>query len=135
MLAPVALLGLLLAGPAAADPVPGVRAIGARVWAVDRALVEVYGADLDALDALGSVYLDDEDDGRPDGWRIFGVPPGGLLEAVGLVPGDTVEEVNGRRVDGLLETFFAWRAARDADVVHLRVVRDGVPLSLIYVLE
>jgi general secretion pathway protein C len=62
----------------------------------------------------------------PDGFKVFGIPPGSLYEQLGVKSGDTVRKVNGRPVD-----FSVLSLVHPGAHLTVELERNGQP----YVLE
>lgn len=118
--------------PKCAEPPAQIRALGPELWEVERAFVESYAHDWDALQKLAAVYRHDGPDGKPDGFRVRGVRCGTPLHAGGLRSGDVVHSVNDRQVTNVLEGLMAWRKLRKKDVIRVELTRAGERIALTY---
>lgn len=118
--------------PKCVDPPAQIRALGPDHWEVERAFVESYAHDWDALQKLAAVYRHDGPDGKPDGFRVRGVRCGTPLHAGGLRSGDVVHSINDRQVTNVLEGLMAWRKLRKKDVIRVELTRAGERIALTY---
>lgn len=64
------------------------------------------------------------------GVRLAGVAPTGPAEAAGLRRGDTIVEVDGRKIENLYDYTYALEALRVGEPARIGVLRDGERLEL-----
>lgn len=69
------------------------------------------------------------------GIRLLGLAPGGLLGALGLENGDTLESVNGFELGTPGQALRAYTALRQAERLSLRLVRRGRPMTIDFVIR
>jgi general secretion pathway protein C len=69
-------------------------------------------------------------DGRPQGFKLYGIRRGSLPKAVGLENGDLVRSVNGKALGSLDDTMAILSKLGDEDTFTLELERRGTPLTL-----
>jgi hypothetical protein len=69
-------------------------------------------------------------DGKPEGFKLYAIRPGSLYYRIGLANGDTVQSINGHRLDSVDKTLEVYTQLRDAKRLELGLVRRGKPLTL-----
>ncbi len=62
--------------------------------------------------------------GQASGLKLFGIRPGSLFEAVGIVIGDTLVEVNELPLHTVHQTLDAYEALKDLRVFDLKLLRS-----------
>jgi S1-C subfamily serine protease len=74
--------------------------------------------------------LEGEDLSAHAGARVIGVRPGGAAEAAGLVPGDVIVAIAGRRIEKASAVSAAVALHRPGDRLAVELLRAGAALSL-----
>jgi general secretion pathway protein C len=74
-------------------------------------------------------------DGRPHGFKLFGIRPGSLCKAAGLHNGDSLLAVNGVPLSGPDRALEAYSKARVAKRVVLDLERRGQPVKIEYIID
>jgi general secretion pathway protein C len=69
------------------------------------------------------------------GVRLLGLAPGGLLGALGLENGDTLESVNGFELGTPEQALRAYAALRQAERLSVKLVRRGRPMTIDFVIR
>jgi len=134
-----------------ARPAPGIAAEpGIEATAADRPAVVALSATRfqirrDALEAAlarpsslftGARLIPDYAPGAPPGARLFGVPPGSLLEDMGLESGDRITDLDGNPVDDPEGAMDRAEDLRGIDEFSIGIERgDGERVTLTYVVE
>lgn len=116
------------------EPVADIEQLGPAEWFVERALVEYYASHISEIDALGSVWTHKSPEGKPDGFRV-GLPRCTVLRDGGLKSGDIVHDINGIRINNVLQAVAAYVQLRKEPVLVVHVTRKKESLSLTYHLE
>ncbi|MGE5181163.1 MAG: type II secretion system protein GspN [Acidobacteriota bacterium] len=76
--------------------------------------------------------------GKPAGFKIYGVKPDSFVAHLGLESGDTITSVAGEpmaSIDKALEVYTKLRGAKVGDIVKVTVERRGAPTTLTYTLR
>lgn len=73
--------------------------------------------------------------GKPDGFKIFSIRAGSLWARVGLANGDTIQAVNGRRLESVDQALEVYTALRDARSLEIDLERRGAPLRLVLAIK
>lgn len=116
------------------ETVANIEQLGPAEWFVERALLEYYASHIAEIDALGSVWTHKSPDGKPDGFRV-GLPRCTVLRDGGLKSGDIVHDINGIRINNVLQAVAAYVQLRKEPVLVVHVTRKKEDLSLTYHLE
>jgi hypothetical protein len=119
--------------PVCGPPNEQIAKTGEASWTVDRALIDYYAGNLKELMKLGSV-APHKADGKPDGFRV-GLARCSPLREGGLKSGDVVHDINGRKVNNLLQAVAAYFALRKEDTLTVHVTRAGKPVAMTYTIE
>lgn len=113
-------------------PAPyGIRPVGHGVYVVPRRAIDDALSDQAAL-ARSSRIVPVTREGHVVGVRVFGIHPGGLMDALGLENGDMllrIDDVDVASPDRCLE---AYSRLRTTDRVTLTLERDGVVREHVY---
>jgi hypothetical protein len=107
----------------------GIRKIDDMHYEISRAALDQITANPIAF-AQGAHVVPAMKNGHPDGFKIYAVRPSSLLARIGLLNGDTLQELNGHSLsepDKALEAYTSLRTSRRA-VIGL--VRRGAPLTI-----
>lgn len=91
-------------------------------WRVERDLLDWYATHLRELDKLAGVVTHKDDDGKPDGARLW-LPRCSYLKQGGFKHGDIVRSVNGREVYTIPQGVKAWIAERKAKKLTVVLTR------------
>ena len=115
-------------------PVAQIEQLGPWEWFVERALVEYYAAHIPEIDNLGSVWSHQDAQGNADGFRL-GLPRCTVLREGGLKSGDVVHDINGIKVNNVLQAVSAYLRLRKEPVLRLHLTRKKEDLTYSYNLE
>lgn len=111
-----------------------IRSTGPTTWRLHRASLMTFLAD--PAGALRSARLvPARRDGRPLGFKIFGIRPVSVPAALGLKNGDLVRAVNGLPLSTPAEALEAYGQLQAAEAITLEITRRGVPMTLTYTLD
>jgi hypothetical protein len=115
----------------AAAAAPIIHELGPGHYQIARSTIAQWRADPAPL-MLGK-WVPTQKDGKPWGTKIFAVPKGSDLEALGVRSADTVLSINGVPLDQLIMPSPAQAAALvDAPRYTIAAWRAGQPVTLIY---
>ena len=116
------------------ESVANIQQLGPSEWFVERSLLEYYAGHISEIDTLGSVWTHKGPDGKPDGFRL-GLPRCTVLRDGGLRSGDVVHDINGVRINNVLQAVAAYIQLRKEPVLVLHVTRKKQSVNLTYHLE
>lgn len=74
-------------------------------------------------------------DGKPRGFKLFGIRLGSMPEKLGFRNGDVVRSANGHTLDSPERALEAYSALRAAKAIEVELERNGAPLALTIHLE
>jgi len=114
--------------PVAASTDRAVRCATPERCTVERALVERAAADPQLL--RGARALPAVRDGRPFGWRLFGVSAASPVGALGLANGDVITAVDGTPIPTVDALLGVYAKLRDAPRVTLTIERADATRAL-----
>ncbi len=117
-----------------ADPVADIEQLGPYEWFVERDLVDYYADHIPEIDKLGSVWTHKDAEGKPDGFRL-GLPRCTVLRDGGLRSGDIVHDINGIKINNVLQAVAAYLKLRKEPILRLHVTRKKESLTFSYNLE
>lgn len=117
----------------ALDPaiVRGVSTLGAGTFRVERSAVEsILERTTELLRSLKIRRA--RTDGKVVGFELRRVAPGTSLDVLGLKNGDVIQSINGFELTGPAQALQAYARLRAADNIHVKALRNGVPIELEY---
>jgi hypothetical protein len=120
--------------PPCPPPTPSIARAGESRWAIQRDLIEYYATHLVELQKLGSVWTHHAPTGELDGFRV-GLSRCSVLRQGGLRSGDVVHDINGHRINTVLQAVGAYIALRRETELAVTVTRRGRPVVLSYAIE
>ena len=120
--------------PACPEPVETIARVAETHWYIDRDLIEYYATNLVELQKLGSVWTHRDANGKLDGFKV-GLSRCSVLRQGGLKSGDVVHDINGRRINTVLQAVGAYLALRAEPELTVNVTRRGQPVTLSYTIE
>ncbi len=111
-----------------------VRAIGDNRWEVDRTMIrELVQAGTGTGGAVKGVRIQPvSKDGKLAGVRVAQARKGSLADALGLMPGDVIETVDGKPVDSIERMMELYGRLDQTRRVDLGIKRKGAAQTLIY---
>jgi len=74
-------------------------------------------------------------DGKPDGFKMYGIRPNSPVALLGLQNGDTLDAVNGFAMTSANSALDAYMKLRDATTLSLDVTRKGKQMNMKYVIK
>lgn len=121
------------------DPCPeqsySIARVSQAAWYVDRDLIEYYATHMAELQKLGWVYTHrDKVTNEPDGFRVS-LKRCSVLREGGLRTGDIVHDINGRRINNVLQAIGAYFALRKEPELSVRITRRNQTIVLAYTIE
>lgn len=103
-------------------------------YSVEREFIDYYANHIPELMKLGATFPHKDKEGRPDGFRI-GLPRCSVLRQGGLKSGDVVHDINGVRINNLIQAVGAYfRLRGDADL-RVHILRGGKKVHIDYHIE
>lgn len=123
---------LTKASATASDTTPatsGLRRLGNTEVEADRQLRErILENPMDALRRVR--FVPEQQNGRVVGIRLFGIPRGSLLDAIGLKNGDRLDSINGFNLANPEQALLAYARLRSASELKVTGRRAGQPLEI-----
>jgi hypothetical protein len=107
----------------------GIRKIDDTHYEVKRAVLEQVLANPMAI-AKGARIVPSMRNGQPNGFKLHAIRQGSLFTRIGLMNGDTLLAINGRRLDSPDKALEVYVAIRDARQLDLSLERNGAPLTI-----
>lgn len=72
---------------------------------------------------------------RLEGFRIYRIQPESIFQALGLINGDVIKEINGEKIDSLEDWLQLLQALRDQSSFMVKIERRQVPFEFHYKIE
>lgn len=116
------------------ETVADIEQLGPTEWFVERELVEYYASHIPEIENLGSVWTHLDAEGKADGFRL-GLPRCTVLRDGGLRSGDIIHDINGIRVNNVLQAVSAYLKLRKEPLLRLHITRKKEAVQLTYHLE
>lgn len=117
------------------EPIEEVVKIGEDRWRIERDLMDWYATHLRELEKQVGVSSHRGDDGKRDGARLY-LPRCSVLRQGGLLNGDVIHTVNGRKVNTVAQGVATWLAVRNDKTIVVELSRkDGSPRTHTYKLK
>lgn len=117
------------------EPIEEVVALGEDRWRIERDLMDWYATHLRELEKQVGVSSHRGDDGKRDGARLY-LPRCSVLRQGGLLNGDVIHTVNGRKVNTVAQGVATWLAVRNNKTIVVELSRkDGTPRTHTYKLK
>ena len=69
-------------------------------------------------------------DGQPNGFKLYAIRPSSLWAQVGFSNGDTIQAINGMRLESADKALEVYTALREAQALEIELVRRGKPLRI-----
>lgn len=113
------------------DPQPvavGIERVGETTWRIDRAAVQRWaepGAGLSVQARIVPVF----ENGRPNGFKIFGIQPGSIYSRTGIQDGDVIQKVAGQVLVSPEKAMALYKQLNDAESVEVDILRRGKSLK------
>jgi hypothetical protein len=107
----------------------GVRKIDDTHYDVKSSLVEQILINPMAF-AKGARLVPAVKDGQPEGFKLYVIRPASLYARIGLMNGDTIQSINGHRLDTADKALEIYTALRDAKRLEIGLSRRGRPLTI-----
>lgn len=117
------------------EPIEEVVKIGEDRWRIERDLMDWYATHLRELEKQVGVSSHRGEDGKRNGARLY-LPRCSVLRQGGLLNGDVVHTVNGRKVNTVAQGVATWLAVRNDKTIVVELSRkDGTPRTHTYKLK
>ncbi len=107
----------------------GIKTLGPNRRSITRALVDQVLANPMAV-AKGARVVPSVKDGKPNGFKLYAIRPGGLFARLGFVNGDLLMRINGLEITDADKALEVYTKLRDAKQVVVSIMRQGKPLDL-----
>jgi general secretion pathway protein C len=109
--------------------IDGQTSATAQTRQIARADIELQKRDLGAL--ISSIQLQPSIGGeRAGGLRVTSLAVGSFWHRLGLVQGDVIQQINGRRVRSMQDLMGLYQDFKDTTRVQVQLLRDGHALTL-----
>jgi len=72
-------------------------------------------------------------DGKPGGFQLVQIQPGSILQRMGFIAGDVMQEINNRRLVGTDDITYLFEQLRSAPMVTVTLLRNGKEEKIRYV--
>jgi hypothetical protein len=115
--------------PVSGTDLDGIKAVDATHVTIPKALLARLLGDADGL-ARGARIVPDLKDGKPHGFKLFGIRPDSVYARIGLANGDTVVELNGFALDTADHVLEVYTKVREAWAFELVVLRQDKPMTI-----
>jgi hypothetical protein len=107
----------------------GIRKIDDTHYELKRAVLDKMLTNPMAI-AKGARIVPSMRNGQPNGFKLYAIRQGSLFPRIGLMNGDTLLAINGRRLDSADKALEVYVAIRDARQLELLLERNGAPLTI-----
>lgn len=109
----------------------GVRMIGPNKYEIDRSLVNEFIANANVASTDAAIFPHTRD-GKPDGYRLGRVRPGGIFARLGLRSGDVVNSINNVDISSPDKLLGLYTQLPGSNHMTIGVTRYGKPVSIDY---
>lgn len=109
----------------------GVRKVGANKYEIDRSLVQSFIANTAMAGRDAAIYPHTKN-GKPDGFRLGRVRPGGIFAKLGMRSGDVLNSVNNMAITSLDKALEMFTKLQGANHMTIGLTRYGRPRTLDY---
>jgi len=110
--------------------IKGVTRISSTRYEVTDAFVDKYLRDADRAQRQGKGYWHEDKSGDVDGVKIKSLKCAPLV--AGLQNKDIVHELNGKKITGVLNAWSAYKKAKKADTIKIKLRRSGEKMTIRY---
>ncbi len=97
------------------------------------------GSQADVLNILTQARLSPHismgSSGKPDGVAVSNIRPGSVLQNIGLVNGDVIQEINGKAISNPSDIVDAYRDLKPGSTINVKIRRMGKQVTLNYNLD
>jgi general secretion pathway protein C len=112
----------------------GIRQTGDNEYEIRRDLVDQVLAN-PAQVARGARIVPSIRDGEANGFKLYAIRPSSVFAKVGLMNGDTINEINGFDLTTPDRALEVYQRVRDANNLTVTVTRRGEPVTLRYTIR
>ncbi len=120
-----------IAGVSPADLAKGIRKLGDNKYEIDRDLINKLLANTGAL-ATTARIVPSQKDGKPNGFRVYGIRPGGIWSAIGVENGDTIHAINGLEMTTPDKALEVYTKIKNAAHLSISLSRRNNPVTMDY---
>jgi len=110
--------------------IKGVTRISSTRYEVTDAFVDKYLRDSDRAQRQGKGYWHEDKSGDVDGVKIKSLKCAPVV--AGLQNKDIIHEVNGKEITGVLNAWSAYKKAKKADTIKIKLRRSGEKMTIRY---
>ncbi|MFT7519271.1 MAG: hypothetical protein ACI9MC_001411 [Kiritimatiellia bacterium] len=108
-----------------ATPAEGIDHIGGENYKMHRTLIQHYTGNVRAAMGLAAVAWHKDSRGRKDGFQVGRIRCGTPLAQVGILNGDVIHAINGKKVRSIPAAFTAVRRVTRNEFVVVDITRGG----------
>jgi type II secretory pathway component PulC len=112
----------------------GVRKVGPNKYEIDRSLVQQFISNTAMAGRDAAIYPHTKN-GKPDGFRLGRVRPGGIFAKLGMRSGDVLNSVNNMSITTLDKALEMFTKLQGANHMTIGLTRYGRPQSLDYTIK
>jgi hypothetical protein len=112
----------------------GVRKLGPNKYEIDRSLVQSFISNMAMAGRDAAIYPHTKN-GKPDGFRLGRVRPGGIFAKLGMRSGDVLNSVNNMSVTSLDKALEMFTKLQGANHMTVGLTRYGKPRTLDYTIK
>jgi len=112
----------------------GVRKVGPNKYEIDRSLVQSFISNTAMAGRDAAIYPHTKD-GKPDGFRLGRVRPGGIFAKLGMRSGDVLNSVNNMSITSLDKALEMFTKLQGANHMTIGLTRYGRPRTLDYTIK
>jgi len=112
----------------------GVRKLGPNKYEIDRSLVQSFISNMAMAGRDAAIYPHTKN-GKPDGFRLGRVRPGGIFAKLGMRSGDVLNSVNNMSITSLDKALEMFTKLQGANHMTVGLTRYGRPRSLDYTIK
>lgn len=109
----------------------GVRKVGPNKYEIDRSLVQQFIANAAVAGRDAAIYPHTKN-GKPDGFRLGRVRPGGIFAKLGMRSGDVLNSVNNMQITSIDKALEMFTKLQGANHMTIGLTRYGRPRTLDY---
>lgn len=109
----------------------GVRKVGPNKYEIDRSLVQSFISNTAMAGRDAAIYPHTKN-GKPDGFRLGRVRPGGIFAKLGMRSGDVLNSVNNMNITSLDKALEMFTKLQGANHMTIGLTRYGRPRTLDY---
>lgn len=112
----------------------GVRKLGPNKYEIDRSLIQSFISNMAMAGRDAAIYPHTKN-GKPDGFRLGRVRPGGIFAKLGMRSGDVLNSVNNMSITSLDKALEMFTKLQGANHMTVGLTRYGRPRTLDYTIK